>query len=222
MSRESTVSGAGEGALRAYLDGLLHEPEAEAQAPRKDLHHDTPPAEGEEPPVPMGSGTLPVADPPGPRAQAVPEEARAADVEWVSVRAGGLQLALPQARCHQIVDEVRGDGLEGSDDPRLAGYLRTKAGSVPVVDTVAVVVPDHHRGKIPAHGNGTVVLVDGGTWGLRCDRVLGALKIEDSQVRWRGERGSRPWLAGTLTDIRCALLELDALRPADSRSKARC
>jgi len=48
-------------------------------------------------------------------------------------------------------------------------------------------------------------------WGLACESLVNAVKIDKSQVNWRGKAGKRPWLAGVVKEQMCGILHVRAL-----------
>ena len=48
-------------------------------------------------------------------------------------------------------------------------------------------------------------------WGLSCEKLLGTDKIRKDQVKWRDQKGSRPWLAGMVKKKMCALIHAEEL-----------
>ncbi len=56
-----------------------------------------------------------------------------------------------------------------------------------------------------------VITLDGVDWGLAVDQVSTAKSLHPDDVRWRGERSKRPWLAGTVVEHMCALLDVSQL-----------
>ena len=45
-------------------------------------------------------------------------------------------------------------------------------------------------------------------WGLAVDSVNQPITLQPDDVKWRGDRSKRPWLAGTVKDHMCALLDI--------------
>ncbi|HEV8077548.1 MAG TPA: chemotaxis protein CheW, partial [Marinobacter sp.] len=48
-------------------------------------------------------------------------------------------------------------------------------------------------------------------WGLACDNVAQSFTLNPQQVRWRTSRSKRPWLAGTVIDQMCAMLDAQSM-----------
>ncbi|MCY1336302.1 hypothetical protein D9M69_221050 [compost metagenome] len=56
-----------------------------------------------------------------------------------------------------------------------------------------------------------MISVQGYEWGLAVHQVSRSLRLDPAEVKWRGRRQQRPWLAGTVIDQMCALLDVSAL-----------
>lgn len=55
------------------------------------------------------------------------------------------------------------------------------------------------------------ILLGESNWGLCCEKVLGTETIHKTQIRWREQKGRRPWLAGVVKPKMCVLLHVDEL-----------
>lgn len=75
------------------------------------------------------------------------------------------------------------------------------------VDTAKWVMPDHYEGELKEHFK-FVIQLDRSDWGLACESVAEAITLEPSAVKWRSDRSRRPWLAGTVIDHMCAILDV--------------
>jgi purine-binding chemotaxis protein CheW len=53
-----------------------------------------------------------------------------------------------------------------------------------------------------------IIRLDKSEWGLACDDVAQSFTLKPDQVRWRTARSKRPWLAGTVIDHMCALIDV--------------
>jgi purine-binding chemotaxis protein CheW len=45
-------------------------------------------------------------------------------------------------------------------------------------------------------------------WGLAVDSVTQPISLLPEDVKWRSDRSKRPWLAGTVKEHMCALLDI--------------
>lgn len=123
---------------------------------------------------------------------------------------GGLTLAVPLVELGAIytLDEEL-TPLFGQVD-WFMGLLKAKQGNIRTVDTAKVVMPERYQDSMQENLN-YVITINGLDWGLAVDSVSSAIILEPNQVKWRGERSKRPWLAGTVVEHMCALLDVSQL-----------
>ncbi len=115
----------------------------------------------------------------------------------------GLLLTLPLTRLAGVRDKKRCSGPPASDEEN------PSEAAIRVVDTQARIFDGTAR-ACRDHDYPYVLMLDEGRWGLGCDSVGEVIDLTPEQVQWRGEHSRRPWLAGTLKEHACALLDLDA------------
>ena len=161
-----------------------------------------------EPEVPAEPVLEPPAAPP-PVQQAVaawreePFEALLFDV-------GGLKLAVPLVLLGTIYP------LEGEITPLFGqpdwflGILSTPAGNLKVLDTARWVMPERYTSELQDTLS-FVISVEGYDWGMAVHGVQQSIRLSPEQVKWRSQQGKRPWLAGTVIEHMCALLDVSAL-----------
>jgi purine-binding chemotaxis protein CheW len=127
--------------------------------------------------------------------------------ECLLFSAGGLTLAVPLVELGSIYPLERDDITEifGQVDWFL-GLIRTAYGNVRVVDCARVVMPERYRADMPEHYR-YVITLNNSDWGLGVDALAGTAVLDPDSVRWRGERSKRPWLAGTVVEKMCALID---------------
>jgi len=127
--------------------------------------------------------------------------------------AGFLTLSVPLARLNGIV-KWNGEitPIPGHADWFL-GLISNRGRQVKVIDIAKFVIPKNHKSRqaIAAERQFKhLLLVDGGKYGLACDELGQVLKLSADKIRWRDNRGSRPWLAGTIIEQMSALLDVDS------------
>ena len=119
----------------------------------------------------------------------------------------GLQLAVPLVllgAIHRIEEEVR--PIPGS--PKW--YMGIRPGTqqnLRVVDTAEWIM----AGRVPVNARDNyrfVIRLDNSEWGLACDDVAQSFTLSPDDVRWRTARSKRPWLAGTVIEQMCALVDV--------------
>ena len=169
-------------------------PAAELVAPLVELHA----------PVAPAAPTLPVTVDGRPAWAAEPFECLLFDV-------AGLTLAVPLV-CLGSIYTLAGQELTplfGQPDWFL-GILTCQAGNLKVLDTARWVMPDRYRDDF-RQGLQYVISVQGYEWGLAVHQVSRSLRLDPNEIKWRSQRGQRPWLAGTVIEHMCALLDVAEL-----------
>jgi len=124
----------------------------------------------------------------------------------------GLKLAVPLVLLGAI------HRLEGDDEIRpIPGSPRWYMGMRPDRDQNLRVVDSAEwimAGRVPAEARDNyrfVIRLDDSEWGLACDDVAQSFTLRPDEVRWRTGRSKRPWLAGTVVDHMCALIDVRAM-----------
>lgn len=90
------------------------------------------------------------------------------------------------------------------------GILPSQNGNLKVLDTARWVMPDRYRDDF-RDGLQYVISVQGYEWGLAVHQVSRSIRLDPAEVKWRSQRTQRPWLAGTVIEHMCALLDVAAL-----------
>nr|WP_298139857.1 chemotaxis protein CheW [uncultured Pseudomonas sp.] len=123
----------------------------------------------------------------------------------------GLTLAVPLV-CLGSIYPLTGQELTplfGQPDWFL-GILPCPAGNLKVLDTARWVMPERYRDDF-RQGLQYVISVQGYEWGLAVHQVSRSIRLDPSEIKWRTRRSQRPWLAGTVIEHMCALLDIAAL-----------
>lgn len=224
-------------ALRAYLDAMLGEETLVAEPPpakpaiadatlAKELERATTQtdiaeittldvSETPEPLAPVAAQpTAPVEhDVPSSQQRINPPDWAQAPFQCLSFQVAGVTLAAPLEKLNGIVEvEEEITELPGYA-PWVIGLLPNRGKNVQVVDVAQIIMPnDGDRVRTPtAERMKFIILLDDGRFGLATDSISQVLSLKADTVRWRGEHSKRPWLAGTVIEQMCALLEVDLL-----------
>lgn len=207
-------------ALSAYLDALLQPPPtapttvvvADPEPPRTTLGDAAAPessAAVAAAAIETHTEAETAADAPAPAAD-YPEWAQH-DFQCLLFRVAGLTLALPLAKLNGV---LRWDAAAVTSMPNHRPWflgLREHLGhQVKLIDVAKVVLPSD-RGAADGMGYGNIILIDDSRWGLVCSEVAEVVTLSAAAVKWRSRGGIRPWLAGTVIDRMCALLDSAAL-----------
>lgn len=90
------------------------------------------------------------------------------------------------------------------------GLLPLAGRNIRAVDTAQWVMPERYQRDLNEAYRFIIRLGDS-DWGIACDRVAQSFSLKPDEVKWRTERSKRPWLAGTVVEHMCALMDVDAL-----------
>lgn len=154
--------------------------------------------------LPAAAGLPPLTEDGRPAWAAEPFECLLFDV-------AGLTLAVPLV-CLGSIYSLAGQELTPlfGQPNWFLGILPSNSGNLKVLDTARWVMPDRYRDDFQ-QGLQYVISVQGYEWGLAVHQVSRSLRLDPSEIKWRSQRGSRPWLAGTVIEHMCALLDVAAL-----------
>ena len=173
-----------------------------------------PPAPVIEAPViiePVSESISPVAAEPAPwHANGRPGWAQR-PFECLLFRVGGLGLAAPLAELGSIY-KLEAGALTTifGQAPWFMGLLPVKGYNIRTIDAAQVVMPERYTPELREQYR-YVISLHGSDWGLAVDGVADSVILQPDDVRWRGQRGKRPWLAGTVVERMCALLDVAQL-----------
>lgn len=123
----------------------------------------------------------------------------------------GLTLAVPLI-CLGTIHPLKTEELTplfGQPDWFL-GLLPTQSGNLRVLDTARWVLADRYREDF-REGLQYVISVQDYEWGLAVHQVSRSIRLDPQAVKWRSQRSQRPWLAGTVIEHMCALVDVTAL-----------
>lgn len=152
-----------------------------------------------------------------PAAPTVQSAWRDAAFEALLFRAGGLTLAVPLT----LLGAIR--PLDEAPTPLFGqarwfmGMLPNKEGTLRIVDTAQVIMEERYRAEMRA-GYRYVISLHGSDWALAVDEIGDAVTLQPNHIRWRSPSGKRPWLAGTVVEQMCALLDVRGLDTVLGRS----
>ena len=138
-----------------------------------------------------------------------------ADFQVMLFKVAGLTLAVPLIELNGVVecDLSKVTSMPGHADFYL-GLLNYLDKSVPLVDTARFVLPPDKltilAAGAPEERITRVVMIQDCQYGLACDEVNEVITLHPESVRWRSQRTQRRWLAGTVVEHMCALIDANA------------
>jgi purine-binding chemotaxis protein CheW len=198
-------------ALSAYLDALLDEPVC---APVTESVPLVMPVEApvivEQKPV-VPDVTVELATPPA--AEGLPDWA-ASRFQALLFEVAGLTLAVPLVKLKGVVPNNQGCTPMPGHSSLFLGVVPYQGLQSRVVDTARFVLPTGRTAQLGEDAGERMqhlVMIDNGRWALACNRIGDVIDLNSDDVKWRGSKGKRLWLAGTVIERMCALLDIDQL-----------
>ncbi|GGB49940.1 chemotaxis protein CheW [Shewanella inventionis] len=123
----------------------------------------------------------------------------------------GLTLAVPLVSLGGIIKIEKINHLIGRPS-WFKGVQTHRDTKINVVDTCAWVMPEKYTPELAQSVNYQyLVMLENSAWGLTCESLVNAVKIDKSHVNWREKPGKRPWLAGVVKQQMCGILHVQAL-----------
>ncbi|WP_299569651.1 chemotaxis protein CheW [uncultured Shewanella sp.] len=123
----------------------------------------------------------------------------------------GLTLAVPLVSLGGIVKIEHINHLIGRPDWFL-GVQTHRDQKANVVDSCRWVMPEKYTKELAdSIDYQYLVMLEDSDWGLACESLVNAVRIDKSHVNWREKPGKRPWLAGVVKEQMCGILNVQAL-----------
>ena len=194
-------------ALSAYLDVML---QGEVTQQAETLEN-----------LQAASVTPAVAAPSAQPSEVIVAGSEAGAPDWTTTRfqallfeVAGLTLAVPLIKLKGVVPNDAGLTPMPGHSPLFPGIVPYQGINARVVDTARFILPQDRAAQLDADIAGRsahLVMIDEGRWALACDAIGEVIELEPKDVKWRSANGKRAWLAGTVIEQMCALLDIDAL-----------
>jgi len=132
--------------------------------------------------------------------------------ECLIFKVNGLKLAVPLISLGSIQPlNKKLTGLPGQPDWFMGILPDTAQGNLKVLNTALCVMPERYQADSRSALQ-YVISIHGFAWGLACDTVEKSITLQPEQVKWRTQRSKRPWLAGTVVEYMCSLVDTDGFQ----------
>ena len=90
------------------------------------------------------------------------------------------------------------------------GLQKTINGNVNVINTAQFIMPERYEKNNDVAAQYSVA-INGSGWALAVDAIHQPMSVSPDDIRWRARRAERPWMAGTIKDHVCALIDIPSL-----------
>lgn len=152
-----------------------------------------------------------------PDAVRIPPQWAETEFPTLLFRVRGMDMAAPMLHLGGIATlDEKGLQPVAGQAPWFIGLMRWNGRTIRVIDTARLLMGEKGEDTAPAddgrrRGYRCVIVLHGTDWGLAVDHPGESRTLQPENIRWRRERGRRPWLAGTLSDNLCSLLDTGAI-----------
>ncbi|WP_084611210.1 chemotaxis protein CheW [Zooshikella ganghwensis] len=203
--------------VKDYLDHLLQEVSWGEGLVELETKHDTESLIKPEPQIETGDACVPEelktteekAVPVVPEKAVQVQENQILDCLLFSV--GGLRLAVPLTELGTVlsVRDYPLTTLVGKPSWFL-GIIHYQQQTFNVIDTAQCIMPERYKADAQKAFH-YLLVIENSSWVLAVDNVHESILLSEHEIRWRKQKGKRPWLAGTVIAKMCALLNIKAL-----------
>lgn len=202
-----------ETALQVYLDALLQDMSAPiyAEEPQKSLVEEKVLKQNQilEPAIEIAEKSAPSTVHECRPSSKVPTWATA-PFQSLLFSANGVKMVVPLIKLHSIVNLTAPINYVPSNVAWFMGILPWRGTHIKVINICKLMAMEcaefkELEDRVPAH----IVLINDGSWGFVCDDMSKVFTLCPEQIQWRTDRTRRSWLAGTVIEHMCALLDMD-------------
>ncbi len=135
---------------------------------------------------------------------------RASNFQALIFDVQGLKLAIPLHDLNGILTWPEKPLPKIPDKPSwYLGLYSQDHQHTQVIDTSHIVLPSQYQDR--NNKSQFIITIDNGKWGLACNKVESVVTLSPAEVRWRQHSGKRPWLAGTVLEKMCSILNIKEL-----------
>jgi purine-binding chemotaxis protein CheW len=79
-----------------------------------------------------------------------------------------------------------------------------------LVDTAVLMMPERAV-SLKEAGFSFFIQLDRSPWALACQEICDTQTLNYDAIKWRGDTSKRPWLAGTVIEEMCALVDVQGV-----------
>lgn len=132
-------------------------------------------------------------------------------VECLVFNVCGLKLAVPLLFLGGVHEIIASDVKPLMGQPSwYLGMVHTDEHNLQAIDTAKFIMPERNQ-NLSEQGFKYLIQLEKTPWAIACQSIDDTVRLEASEIKWRGERGKRTWLAGTVIEKMCALIDVAGL-----------
>ncbi|HCM06398.1 MAG TPA: hypothetical protein DIC30_10340 [Oceanospirillales bacterium] len=132
-------------------------------------------------------------------------------VECLLFSVSGLKLAVPLLLLGGVHEVISDDVKPLIGQPKwYLGLIHREDQNLQVIDTATFIMPERAE-SLAEQGYKYLIQLEKSPWAIACQSIDDTVRLEASEIKWRGDRGKRVWLAGTVIEKMCALIDVSGL-----------
>ena len=132
-------------------------------------------------------------------------------VECLVFSVGGLKLAVPLLFLGGVHEVDASDVKPLIGQPAwYLGMVHKNEENLQVIDTASFIMPERTL-SLSEQGYKYLIQLEKTPWTIACQSIDDTVRLEANEIKWRGDRGKRAWLAGTVIEKMCALIDVSGL-----------
>ena len=132
-------------------------------------------------------------------------------VECLVFSVGGLKLAVPLLFLGGVHEMDANDVKPLMGQPEwYLGMVHKNEQSLQVIDTANFIMPERPQ-SLAEQSYKYLIQLEKTPWAIACQSIDDTVRLEATEIKWRGDRGKRAWLAGTVIEKMCALIDVSGL-----------
>ena len=138
---------------------------------------------------------------------AIPDWRNSQGVECLIFKVAGLKLAIPLSLLggvHPVTDKIT--PLIGQV-PWSLGVWAGEEFKLTIIDSAQLMMPERNI-SLKNTDYSFFIQLDRSPWALACQEICDTVTLVYDSIKWRGDASKRPWLAGTVIDEMCALVDV--------------
>lgn len=128
-------------------------------------------------------------------------------VECLIFKVAGLKLAIPLSLLGGVFSvSEKVTPLFGQANWSL-GVWAGEESKLTIIDSAQLMMPERNV-NLRDSGYDFFIQLDRSPWALACQEICDTVTLSYDSIKWRGDASKRPWLAGTVIDEMCALVDV--------------
>lgn len=127
-------------------------------------------------------------------------------------KVSGLSLAVPLIKLNSVIPWDENITETPNQTDWYLGLVQHLQNQVKVIDTALLVMPENRHKSLENDTSDRlshILLVDDYQWGLACSSIGDVIWLTQEEVKWRKDKTSRAWLAGTSLEHLCAIMDTE-------------